>query len=97
MRKLASLVIFGILVSGLVVFAQDDETDKKGGITQYESLGGGQYLTDEGKAVELEDLGEGAYMTDEGKIMQTEDMGGGAYMTDKGDIIQVDEDERKGL
>ena len=57
--KITTLIF--ILLPVCFLAAENNEQD----ISQAESLGGGEYMTDSGKIMQLEDLGGGQLMTDD--------------------------------
>lgn len=83
---LTAILIF-MLLSGYCLAGENDGQE----ITQAESLGGGEYITDSGKIMQLEDLGEGQFMTDDENYLQEGVDDSRDFMTSDEEMVQVDE------
>lgn len=88
--KLIYIIVVSVLVMA-AVFSSAKEDEDTGDISQWQDLGGGQYMTESGKIVQAEDIGEGQLMTDSGKYLQEQGPGGGELVTSDEKLVQVDE------
>ena len=92
MKKLLKVFVLAAFVASIsssYVIAED--LDDSCGVTQAESLGEGEYMTDDGSIVQTDDIGGGDEMSDSGDIYQNYGSGEGEYSTSTGGLVTVDE------
>lgn len=87
-KPICIIAIMLLMSSAGFCSSGDDNTDD---ISQWQDLGEGEYLTQDGKIVETQDIGEGQYMTDSEDYLQQEDPDSNVLVTSDEKMVQVDE------